>query len=117
MRLVIFLFGIVSLSLGIIGVVLPILPTTPFILLASYLFAKSSTRFHDWLVNSFIYDKYIEPFINEGISRKRKWILLLSIDIFLLVTYFNINTLLVRIIILLAIISKHVYFHKYVKTY
>ncbi len=43
--------GIICLALGIIGVVLPILPTTPFMLLATFCFAKSSKRLHSWLIN------------------------------------------------------------------
>lgn len=43
--------GWISLTLGIAGVALPLLPTTPFLLLAAFCFGKSSPRFHDWLVN------------------------------------------------------------------
>ena len=43
--------GLISLSLGMVGVVLPLLPTTPFVLLAAYSFARSSQRLHDWLMN------------------------------------------------------------------
>lgn len=43
--------GLVSVALGLIGALLPLLPTTPFMLLAVFCFARSSQRLHDWLVN------------------------------------------------------------------
>src|SRR5688572_16287421 len=43
--------GFLATGCGIAGAVLPLVPTTPFMLLAAYAFAKSSPRFHGWLVN------------------------------------------------------------------
>ena len=43
--------GLLSLALGLVGVVLPILPTTVFVLLAAFFFARSSTRMHEWLLS------------------------------------------------------------------
>lgn len=43
--------GIVCVGLGVVGILVPLLPTTPFLILAAYLFSRGSRRMHDWLVN------------------------------------------------------------------
>ena len=60
-----FIGGTISLILGIIGIVLPILPTTPFLLLAAACYARSSQRFYNWLLNNRILGAYIRNYI-EG---------------------------------------------------
>lgn len=59
--------GVISLTLGIIGAFLPLLPTTPFVLLAAYLFAKSSDKFHQRLLNHRIFGQLIRDY-NEDKS-------------------------------------------------
>ena len=71
---VIWLFiGIVALVLGGIGVVLPLLPTTPFALLAAFAFAQSSERLHQWLLDHNIFGSLIENWQRyRAISRRAK---------------------------------------------
>ncbi len=66
-------FGFVSLMVGVIGIVLPIVPTTPLLLLAGFCFARSSKRFEKWLRNTKIYQFYVADYVEtKSISRKRK---------------------------------------------
>ena len=78
MRLVYLTIGFVSLGLGIIGIPLPILPTTPFLLLAMACFAKSSKRFEKWLYQTKLYQTYVADYREtKSIAKERKkWILL-----------------------------------------
>lgn len=53
-------------GLGCIGVVVPVLPTTPLLLLATFLFAKSSPRLHAWMCSTKVYQTYVSAFKQAG---------------------------------------------------
>lgn len=63
MKYLIAVFGIISLGLGILGIFLPILPTTPFLLLSSFLFLKSSPSLYRWLMEHPRLGPYIKNFM------------------------------------------------------
>lgn len=73
------LIGLTSLALGIAGVVLPLLPTTPFVLLSAYCFARSSPRLHDWLLGHRLFGPLIANWQRHGaISPRAKLLAVLS---------------------------------------
>jgi uncharacterized protein len=69
--------GTFSLALGAIGLFLPILPTTPFLLLSAACYMRSSERLHDWLINNRWFGEYIKNYqAGKGIPMKTKIIAL-----------------------------------------
>ncbi len=66
-----FALGWAALALGFIGVFLPLLPTTPFVLLAAYCFARSSPRLHSWLAHHATFGPMIEAWARHGAVPRR----------------------------------------------
>ena len=109
--------GFITLGLGLIGVILPILPTTPFLLVTSFCFAKGSERFHTWFINTNIYKKHLESFVKErAMTLKQKVVLLSFVNFMLAFPLILIDILPMRITIIVLIIIKLYYFIFKVKT-
>ena len=65
--------GAIAVLLGILGIFLPLLPTTPFLLLASWCFARGSDRLHGWLLSHRVFGEYLRNFeAGRGIPLKAK---------------------------------------------
>ena len=94
------LVGSLAVILGSIGVVVPGLPTTPFVLLASWCFYKSSPRLRNWLLQSFL-GKYIKDYTRQGglTTRKRIYIILLMTAMVAISTIFFIENMIARIVV------------------
>lgn len=73
LRYALIAIGWTAVTLGVIGIFLPLLPTTPFLLLAASCFAKSSERFHSWLLNQPHLGPYIHLYLDgKGIPARAK---------------------------------------------
>ena len=104
------ILAFISLGIGCVGIVLPILPTTPFLLLALFLFAKGSERFHKWFMSTGIYKKYLEDFVATKSMTKEAKTKVLAIVTTLLVTGFCFSPGFAKIIIAVVLVFHWVYF-------
>lgn len=82
------ILGGVSVTLGAVGAVLPILPTVPFLLLAAYCFARSSERLHTWFQNTKLYKENLEDYVAGKGMRKQVKIRIICTVTFLMSTGF-----------------------------
>lgn len=74
-RTVYFILGWIFLGLGFVGIFLPLLPTTPFLLLTAFCFSRSSERWHKWLLAQPRFGPFILDWQNHGVIRLRAKIL------------------------------------------
>ena len=117
MKYLYILLGFLSLALGIIGIFVPILPTTPFLLLTLFFFAKGSKRLEAWFISTSIYQKHLKSF-NErrAMTRKTKIsILSFSTPMLLLGFYFT-PSMIGRCIIIALLAVKYWFFFFWIKT-
>jgi len=94
--------GTLSTGLGIIGIFIPILPTTPFLLLAAACYMRSSERFYQWLINNRMFGAYVRNYIEgRGMPVKMKifTILLLWLTIGLSIA-FGVQNIAIRIVLI-----------------
>lgn len=116
-RIVWLLIGFLSMGIGAVGVVLPVLPTTPFLLLASFCLAKGSARFHRWFTGTNLYKKHLESFVeNRTMTLKTKFSLLIPASCMLILAFLAMQNVYGRVFIIFLILFKYVYFFTRIRT-
>ena len=112
MRRILFLIiGCVSLALGAIGAVLPILPPVPFLLLAAFCFANSSQRLHTWFVGTKLYKDNLESYVKgEGMTWKTKIRILCTVTCIMAIAFVMMRNTTVGRVVLAAVWVLHILF-------
>ena len=109
-KILLIVLGSISVGLGVLGIFLPVLPTTPFLLLASFCYMKSSPRVHSWLINHRVLGEYIYYYTkHRAIKKCTRVVALVSLWATLLFSVLLTGKLHVRLIILAfgAAVSLH----------
>lgn len=117
LRILWLILGFAAIGLGAVGVVLPVLPTTPFLLLASFCLAKGSEKFHTWFTGTKLYKNHLDDFVqNRSMTLKTKLSILLPASAMLLLALVAMPNKYGRAFIVFLIIFKYVYFFTRIKT-
>lgn len=116
-RIIWLVIAFLSLGIGAVGVVLPVLPTTPFLLLASFCFAKGSERFHRWFVGTRLYRNHLDSFVKErAMTLKTKLCILLPVSAMLICAGILMQNTPGRVFIACLILFKYIYFFTKIRT-
>ncbi len=110
--------GLVLFALGVAGVALPILPTTPFILLAAICFARSSERLDNWFKGTKVYKMVFENYMEKRpMSVKKKLSILFPVTVLLGIGFFLTgNVPVARVVVAMVWMGHVIYFGFIVKT-
>jgi len=109
--------GFISIILGIIGIIMPLVPTTPFLLLASYCFVKGSKHFDNWFRSTKVYKRYLEGYVQSNcMTLKQKCSILILTAVLISFPFMMVDVLAMRIFIIFLMMCKLVYFIFGIKT-
>jgi len=110
-RLLFVILGTLFLGVGIVGIFIPLLPTTPFLLLATSFYARGSEKFYNWLLNSRILGAYIRHYIDgKGMPlRVKLFTIALLWTAISFSAAFAVDELVVRLILVLVAIGVSVH--------
>ena len=105
-RYLLILSGTISLAIGIVGIFTPILPTTPFLLLAAACYLRSSQRFHHWLMNNRVFGSYIRNYTEgRGIPIRVKLFTIALLWVTIGISIWAVNNLIVTIVLLIVAVG------------
>jgi len=97
--------GVISTGLGITGYMLPVMPGTTFIIIALYCFARSSERYHNWLLNNKYFGQTLRDFKEgKGMTKKAKWSAYTCVLISICISLFFASNLWVSLFLIVCLV-------------
>lgn len=117
LKLVFVALGFVFFGLAFAGVFFPVLPTTPFLLLAAFCFSRGSARFDRWFTSTKLYQDYAETFLkHRAMTLKTKIFLCALASTMMLITFFIVPVIWVKILMIGFIVFMLSYFTLRIRT-
>lgn len=108
-KLIYIVTGCITLGIGAIGAVLPILPSVPFLLVAAYCFGKSSEKLHNWFIRTSLYKKNLESFVaGKGMTRNTKIKIMATVTILMTIGFIMMSKVPVGRIALVVVWVLHI---------
>lgn len=105
--------GVVSLGLGMVGIVLPLLPTTPFLLLSTYCFSRSSEKFHRFILENKVFGQYIRDYNEKkGITLKNKIIAMSVLSVGIGYSFYKVSNIYMRGMLVVVFIGVSIHILK-----
>jgi len=109
--------GLFFVALGSIGVFFPVLPTTPFLLLAAFFLARSSSKLNAWFESTDLYKNYIADFLEtRSMTMKTKRYILTMATVAMFISGVLVDVIYARIALVLIAVIMHVYFKTQIRT-
>lgn len=103
--------GFLAFGLGVLGIFVPLLPTTPFFLLTVFAFSKSSDRFSAWFQSTKFYTQYIENYKpGRPLSIRKKLEILIPVFLLLSISFYLVENIYSRGLLLVIFIAHLIYF-------
>lgn len=110
-RILFIVFGTLFLIIGAIGVFIPVLPTTPFLLLAAACYLRGSERLHRWMINNSVFGEFVRNYMEgRGIRLRQKIFTILFLWLMIIFSIFYVvDSFLLRILVSLIAMAVSVH--------
>lgn len=117
MKIIFIALGFIFAGIGTFGAVMPVLPSTPFLLISAFCFAKGSEKFHNYFINTKLYKNNIDLIVNKKqMDIKRKIKILAMITILFIICFYFVSHFHARVALMIVLLIHYYYFFFKIKT-